>query len=169
MKQVTGQVEIRLALSPSEVADAARLFREYAESLPFSLDYQGFEQELAALPGRYAPPGGRLFIAYDEAGAPAGCIALRDISAQLAPGTCEMKRLYVRPAYRRSGLGRRLCVRLIAEAREAGYRVMKLDTSSDMHSAVRLYRSLGFVECERYNDDPMADTLWFELNLEAVP
>ncbi|HYE61109.1 MAG TPA: GNAT family N-acetyltransferase [Phycisphaerales bacterium] len=154
------------AESGPALADAALLFREYAASLPFSLCFQGFEHELATLPGRYARPAGRLFIAYDDANQPAGCIALRDISQQVnAANTCEMKRLYVRPQHRRAGLARSLCDLLLTEARAAGYTTMKLDTSSDMHPAITLYRSLGFTECERYNDDPMDDTLWFELKL----
>jgi ribosomal protein S18 acetylase RimI-like enzyme len=151
--------------SAQELADAHRLFREYADSLPFSLCFQGFEQELATLPGRYAGPTGRLFVAYDDAGVAVGCIALRDIAMQAGPRTCEMKRLYVSPSQRGTGLGRKLCGVLIAEARAAGYRRMKLDTSADMYAAIRLYRSLGFTECARYNDDPMDDTLWFELRL----
>jgi putative acetyltransferase len=153
--------EIRPALAHAEVQHAAGLFREYAASLPFSLCFQGFEQELLTLPGRYAPPSGRLFVAYASDG-PVGCIALRDISAQTTTGTCEMKRLYVVPAHRGTGLGRRLCEVLIAEARAMGYRLMKLDTSGDMLAAQRLYRGLGFRPCERYNNDPLEDTLWFE-------
>jgi putative acetyltransferase len=156
--------EVRQALTRAEIEDAAALFREYAASLPFSLCFQGFEQELATLPGRYGPPSGRLFVAY-SGGVPVGCVALRDISEQTGPGTCEMKRLYVAPPQRGSGLGRRLCEVLIAGARAMGYRVMKLDTSGDMHAAQGLYRALGFRPCERYNDDPLEDTLWFELTL----
>lgn len=159
-----GTVEVRPALTPGGLEDAARLFREYAASLPFSLCFQGFEQELATLPGRYAPPTGRLLVAYAD-GRAVGCIALRDISAQAGPGVCEMKRLYVAPSHRGAGLGRVLCERLIEEARAAGYRVMKLDTSADMAAAQGLYRGLGFVECARYNDDPLIDTLWFERGL----
>ncbi len=158
------QVQIRVALSQAEVQDAAGLFREYAASLPFSLCFQGFEQELATLPGRYAPPSGRLLVAY-ASDQPVGCIALREISDQAGPGACEMKRLYVVPAHRGTGLGRRLCELLIAEARVQGYSVMKLDTSGDMLAAQGLYRSLGFTPCERYNHDPLEDTLWFELDL----
>lgn len=158
-----------MRIVPAETAqhltDAHRLFREYADSLPFSLCFQGFEQELATLPGRYAPPSGRLLLAYDETGVAVGCIALRDISAQTSPATCEMKRLYVSPSQRGTGLGRQLCERLITEARDAGYRTMKLDTSADMAAAIGLYKSLGFEACGRYNDDPMEDTLWFELKL----
>jgi putative acetyltransferase len=157
-------MNIVAADSGAGLADAHRLFKEYAAGLPFSLCFQGFEQELATLPGRYAPPSGRLLVAYEGAAA-VGCIALRDISPQAGTGACEMKRLYVSPTRRGTGLGRQLCRRLIDEARAAGYKVMKLDTSFDMSAAIGLYRSLGFVECARYNDDPMADTLWFELDL----
>jgi putative acetyltransferase len=158
-------MRIVLADSAQHLTDAHRLFREYADSLPFSLCFQGFEQELATLPGRYAPTSGRLLLAYDDKGQAVGCIALRDISAQTAPSTCEMKRLYVSPTQRGTGLGRELCERLLIEARDAGYHIMKLDTSADMAAAIRLYTSLGFTVCKRYNDDPMEDTLWFELTL----
>ncbi len=153
-------MEIRAATSAEDLALARLLFREYAESLPFSLCFQGFEAELAGLPGRYAPPAGRLLLAM-EGGEAAGCIALR----VLEPGVCEMKRLYVKPAHRSGGLGRRLAERLIAEARGIGYRVMRLDTSEDMTAARRLYESLGFYRIERYNDDPLEDTIFMEVGL----
>ncbi len=137
------------------------LFNEYATSLPFSLCFQGFENELATLPGRYAPPSGRLLLAVRD-GAPIGCVALREIG----PGPiCEMKRLYVRPAARGTGLGRVLAERIIAEARSAGYERMRLDTSDDMLAAQSLYRSLGFRLIDRYNDDPVPGTVWMELTL----
>ncbi len=153
-------MDIRAATSAEDLSRAKVLFREYAESLPFSLCFQGFEEELAGLPGRYAPPGGRLLLAV-EGGEAVGCIALR----ALGPGVCEMKRLYVKPGRRAGGLGRLLAERLIAEARGIGYRAMRLDTSEDMTAARRLYESLGFYRIERYNDDPMEDTIFMEAGL----
>jgi GNAT superfamily N-acetyltransferase len=150
------------AATPDDIGSVRALFREYAASLPFSLCFQGFEDELATLPGKYAAPAGRLLLAFDgPERAPVGCIALRPLQA----GICEMKRLFVRPSHRSRGLGRLLCQRLIEEARVAGYRTMRLDTSADMIPAQRLYASLGFRPIPRYNDDPLEDTIFMELNL----
>lgn len=155
------QPVILAARSPDEVAAAAALFREYAGSLPFPLDYQGFEDELASLPGKYADPAGVILLAH-HLGRPVGCIALRPIPAMPGDPTpvCEMKRMYVRPGARGLGLGRRLAAALLDHARARGYRMMKLDTESDFTAAVALYRSLGFSDIPRYNDDPMPNTLW---------
>lgn len=151
----------------SALAAARELFAEYARVIEplagCSLQYQKFDAELAGLPGVYAPPAGCLLVAETD-GAPAGCIAMRPLP-DLGPATCEMKRMYVRPAARGRGIARALGEELLARAGAAGYRMMKLDTSSTMHEAMGLYRSLGFVECDRYNADPMADTLWFERRL----
>lgn len=140
---------------------ARGLFLEYAAGLPFSLDYQGFGQELDALPGKYAPPAGRLLLA-TEAGRALGCVAFRPLSP---PEICEMKRLYVRPEARGQRLGALLAESIIDAARAAGYRRMRLDTSRDMTAAVRLYESLGFSPIDRYNDDPVPGTVWMELAL----
>lgn len=151
------------AHGPAHLPAVRDLFREYAASLPFSLCFQGFEQELETLPGRYAPPSGRLLLAFDG-DRPTGCVAVRE----LGPGSiCEMKRLYVRPAARRTGLGRLLASRIIDEARAIGYERMRLDTSHDMIAAQALYESLGFRRIERYNDDPIDGTIWMELRLRA--
>ncbi len=153
-----------------ELSFAASLFAEYAKSLDggahMSLHHQGFERELATLPGRYARPSGCILIARVD-GAAAGCIALREISAgaEDAGRICEMKRMYVKPAFRGLGLGRRLAERLIAEARSIGYSMMKLDTEPDFAAALGLYRSLGFGEIPRYNDDPVACTMYLGLRL----
>lgn len=157
--------------SGSEWVEAVReLLREYGASIAdvaaCSLEHQRFDDELANLPGRYAPSrGGRLLVAMVD-GQPAGCIALRALP-ELGPGVCEMKRMYVRPAYRGLKLGRMLAERLIDEARVAGYTLIKLDTDTapKFAAAIALYRSLGFVECERYNADPDPKTLWFEKRL----
>lgn len=148
------------ASTPRHIEDARGLFNEYAASLSFSLCFQGFNEELATLPGKYGPPGGRLLLAYEGA-EPVGCIALRPIG----PGVCEMKRLYVRPSQRGTGLGRALAEQLLNEGRAAGYTHMRLDTTQDMKAAQGLYRSLGFSAIERYNDDHPEHTIWMEVGL----
>jgi putative acetyltransferase len=151
---------IVLAESPELVRTARALFQEYAGALGIELCFQNFERELATLPGKYAPPEGRLLVALagDEA---AGCGALRP----LAPSVCEMKRLYVRPVYRGLRLGRALAVRLIEEARAIGYARMQLDTLPSMTEAIRLYRVLGFREIPPYCYNPVPGTLFLELDL----
>jgi putative acetyltransferase len=153
------RVQIRYVETPEEIEQIRLLFVEYAESLGFSLCFQGFDEELAGLPGKYAPPTGLLFIAECE-GKVAGCIALKKIGE----GQCEMKRLYVRPEFRGIHLGRKLAETLVAEARSMGYRAMFLDTiATKMADAVRLYRSLGFVECPPYYHNPQPDALYMKL------
>jgi ribosomal protein S18 acetylase RimI-like enzyme len=148
-------IDIRPAVVPNEVPAVQDLFREYAATLGISLCFQNFDEELAGLPGAYAPPGGRLLVAPDGP-ILAGCIALRP----LGPSSCEMKRLYVRPAYRKLGLGRRLTERILAEAVSAGYREINLDTLPVMADAIRLYRSLGFIETEPYYVNPVPGALF---------
>jgi putative acetyltransferase len=149
------------AESPSQIARARELFLEYAQSLGFSLCFQNFDQELAVLPGVYAPPEGRLLLVECE-GQLAGCVALH----KLEPGVCEMKRLYLRPQFRGKGLGRVLAERIIAEARQIGYRRMRLDSVEPvMKDAVAMYRRLGFKEIAPYCANPMAGALYMDLEL----
>ncbi len=151
---------IRSAASEADIGDVRSLFREYAEWLAVDLSFQNFEEELAALPGDYAPPGGRLLIAVEESRV-AGCVALRG----WADDICEMKRLYVRPEFRGTGLGRRLVLAIMDEARTIGYRRMRLDTLPQMGEAHRLYESLGFVETEPYRYNPIAGSRFLEREL----
>ena len=148
------------ATTLAAVEQARELFREYEASLGIDLCFQGFEQELAGLPGAYAPPGGRLLLAVDGA-APAGCVALRPLGGSIG----EMKRLYVRPAARGARLGRLLAERVIGEASAIGYARVRLDTMPSMREAIALYRSLGFVEIAPYCANPVAGALFMELAL----
>jgi len=134
---------------------------EYAESLGFSLCFQNFDQELKGLPGAYAPPDGRLLLAVENDQL-AGCIALR----KLGDKVCEMKRLFVRPACRATGLGRFLAESIIDEARQLGYTHMRLDTvPGKMDKAIALYQSIGFVEIEPYCQNPVEGAKFMELKL----
>jgi GNAT superfamily N-acetyltransferase len=147
--------------TPAHIERARELFLEYAQSLGFSLCFQSFDQELADLPGKYAPPEGRLLLGYLGEKL-IGCIALR----KLEDGICEMKRLYVRPVARGTGTGRALAERLIAEARIIGYARMRLDTiAGKMETAISLYRALGFREIPPYGNHPIPGTLFLELTL----
>jgi putative acetyltransferase len=149
------------ATTASDIQQACELFQEYEASLKISLCFQNFEQELANLPGDYAPPRGRLLLAreFDEL---MGCIALRP----LGPTTCEMKRLFVRAEYRDRGLGRVLVEAIIEEARKIGYTHMRLDTIADrMERAIALYRSIGFVEIPPYRQNPVDTATFMELDL----
>ncbi len=153
---------IQAAAGPKDVADARTLFEEYAHWLGVDLCFQGFAAELANLPGDYAAPQGRLFIARDPStGTAAGCVALRPLEG----GTCEMKRLYVRPPFRGTGLGARLAALVIDSARQSGYRRLVLDTLGHMQPAIGLYRRLGFTEIAAYYDNPIPGALYFELRI----
>jgi GNAT superfamily N-acetyltransferase len=153
-------IEIR----PAQLTDmqfARDLFREYADALGIDLCFQDFETELATLPGKYAPPKGRLLLAW--AGAKAvGCVALRPIDEE----DCEMKRLYVGPEARGTRVGRRLAERVCLEARDSGYQRICLDTLPTMSSALRLYASLGFRPIEPYVFNPIEGALFLGLDLK---
>ncbi|WNG24041.1 GNAT family N-acetyltransferase [Cystobacter fuscus] len=157
-------IAIEPARFPSDLPLVRELFREYAESLGIDLGFQDFESELADLPGKYAPPRGRLLIARREARA-LGCVALRPLSGE----TCEMKRLYVRSAARGEQLGRRLAERLCEEARAAGYRRICLDTLSSMAAAIGLYTSMGFEPIEPYVFNPIPGALFLGRDLSGTP
>lgn len=159
--------------------DAVRtLFQEYSRGLGISLCFQGFEQELAGLPGRYVPPGGAILMALAGGDAPgsasdaetagsageraAGCVAVRPLDE---PGICEMKRLYVRPGFRGLKLGRLLAEAAIEKARAAGYRAMRLDTLPSMTRAIAMYQKLGFKDIKPYCHNPHAGVRYMELTL----
>lgn len=156
------EVLIAPARGAAQLADTKRLFLAYADWLGFSLDFQDFDAELAALPGAYAPPLGEIWLAHLD-GKAVGCVAVRPLD----DGAAELKRLYVAPAGRGRGLGRRLVVRAIVFAARAGFRALKLDTLGDgrMEAAGRLYRSLGFEPCEKYNDNPLEAAEFLSLDL----
>jgi ribosomal protein S18 acetylase RimI-like enzyme len=150
---------IRQAASPADIAHARELFEEYAAWLDVDLGFQGFDDELRTLPGKYAPPAGRLFLAGEP---PVACIALRPLDE---PHVGEVKRLYVRPAARGTGLGRALVETLLAHARDIGYRELRLDTASWMDDAVRLYARLGFSERSPYYHNPMPGAVFMSIAL----
>lgn len=159
-------IALSQADTPELVSIARALFREYAEAIGTDLEYQGFAAELASLPEPYAPPDGALFIAHVNQ-APlnrevAGCVGLR----WLGGGIGEMKRLYVRPAYRSVGLGKHMIDAVIQAARQAGHRELRLDTLASMTAAQALYRRLGFVEIAPYNDKFLPGTRFYSLRLD---
>ena len=157
------RIDLRRPATEAELASAAAIFREYAASLDIDLCFQNFEDEIASLPGDYAPPAGQLMLAYVD-GELAGCGALRHFADDA--NACEMKRLYVRPAYRRFGLGRLLAQALLDEARRAGYSAMLLDTLDDMEAARELYASLGFVEIPPYYFNPIPGAHYLKAELK---
>jgi ribosomal protein S18 acetylase RimI-like enzyme len=153
-------MELAQAETPEQMEEVRGLLREYEASLGVSLCFQGFERELAALPGEYAPPAGRLLLAL-EAGQAVGCVALRKLDEE----SCEMKRLYLRPEFRGKGAGRWLALVIIGEARKCGYKTMRLDTLPSMREAIALYESLGFKRIEPYCRNPVPGAVFMELGL----
>jgi len=149
-----------------ELVELARgIFREYANSLGIDLKFQNFDAELASLPGPYAPPEGHLMLVFVD-GELAGCGAFRGLADVDYANACEMKRLYVRPAFRRFGLGRLMAQALLDEARRAGYSVTLLDTLDDMEAARSLYTSLGFEEIPPYYFSPIAGSHYLKAELD---
>ena len=160
------QVDLLSAETPAQVEAVRGLFREYAASLAIDLCFQNFETELATLPGDYAPPGGALLLALVD-GVPAGCVAMRPLPESDHVNACEMKRLYVKPAFRRFGLGRLLTQQLIDAAMQAGHSGMLLDTLDDMEAARGLYTSLGFEEIPPYYFNPIPGAHYLKVDLDA--
>jgi len=162
--------EIRLVTpdTPELLAATREIFREYAHSLDVDLCFQNFEQELANLPGDYAAPQGCLLLAFVDS-ALAGCGALRGVSDADYANACEMKRLYVRPAFRRFGLGRVMAQALLDEAQRAGYSEVLLDTLDDMEAARGLYASLGFEEIPPYYYSPIPGAHYLKATLGVTP
>jgi ribosomal protein S18 acetylase RimI-like enzyme len=159
-------IHVVLAEGP-EALDAVRsLFREYAATLGVDLCFQNFERELATLPGAYAPPHGALLLAMVD-GEPAGCVAMRPLPESDHANACEMKRLYVRRAFRRFGLGRLLAQQLMERAAQAGHSCVLLDTLDDMEAARGLYASLGFVEIPPYYFNPIPGAHYLKAGLDA--
>jgi len=156
---------IRHCIGGDDILAVTALFREYAASLNVDLCFQGFEAELAGLPGAYGPPGGALLLAVEAgSGRAAGCVALRPTAEA---GVCEMKRLYVSPGGRGHGLGRRLAEAVIAEGARLGYRSLRLDTLPEMAGAQALYRTLGFVPVDAYYDTPVQGTIFLSRPLAS--
>jgi putative acetyltransferase len=151
-------MRVYTAESRGDFDDARALFRDYDASLDVDLGSQGIEEEIATLPGKYASPGGALFLARDTNGHLVGCVGVRPFDR---PGACELKRLYVRPDGRRSGAGRALLVEAIKFGGAAGYREMLLDSLPSMEAAIRLYRSHGFKPVSAYWNNPLAGALYF--------
>lgn len=156
------------ATTPDQLRQVRRLFEEYAASLSFDLCFQNFQEELDGLPGDYAPPEGGLWLATSNRDEVSGCVALR----RLEPGIGEMKRLYVRPGFRRErteagvSIGRELAFRIVEAARACGHRRLRLDTiGPQMEAAIKLYRTMGFTEIAPYYPSPVPGTVYMELVL----
>jgi len=156
--------ELVLATNGIEIETARKLFLEYGSWLGFDLCFQGFDKELAELPGKYAPPSGRLYL-LKENNEYSGCIGLREIE----PGICEMKRLYVKPEHRGKGYGKLLAQQIIKDAKAIGYDKMRLDTIGEkMKSAINIYYSLGFKEISAYYHNPHDGVVYMELYLVKI-
>ena len=153
-------MEIDIRAAYNDLENIKLLFNEYTTMLGVNLTFQGYDEEIKNLPGKYALPYGRLYIAYYNNKA-AGCIALRKFEND----GCEMKRLFVRPEYRHLKIGKKLVDKIIEDARELKYKYMVLDTLSNLHEAVSLYRKSGFQEVEAYYENPLDNVLYFKLEL----
>jgi GNAT superfamily N-acetyltransferase len=158
-----GVATIRTAASADDFIAFGSLVREYVDSLPFVLDFQDVETELATLAEEYGPPGRALLAEIDAA--PVGCAAIKPFEA---PAIAELKRMYVRPAARRRGLGRALAVAALEAAGELGYEIVRLDTVAELAAAAALYQELGFVEIEPYRHNPMPTARFYEVTLREA-
>jgi ribosomal protein S18 acetylase RimI-like enzyme len=154
------RIEVRRVAMPEDYGEAQALIEEYVGTLGFDLTFQDFDREIRNLEGAYRPPDSCILLATED-DIVLGCVALRPFEN----GICEMKRLYVRPAGRGRGIGRRLAEAVIEEARRVGYATMRLDTIGTMHAANTLYRSLGFREIPAYRENPIDGARFFELSL----
>jgi len=154
------RIEVRRVAMPEDYGEAQALIEEYVGTLGFDLTFQDFDREIRNLEGAYRPPDSCILLATED-DIVLGCVALRPFEN----GICEMKRLYVRPAGRGRGIGRRLAEAVIEEARRVGYATMRLDTIGTMHAANALYRSLGFREIPAYRENPIDGARFFELSL----
>lgn len=167
-ENTTVQLEWRLVRTQEDTEAIRALFEDYQAHLGIDLCFQGFDEELRTLPGAYAEPMGALLMACVD-GAPAGCCAFRPMPASDQVNACEMKRLFVRPAYRGLGLGRQLVERTMTLAQVAGYASMLLDTLSDMETARALYQEAGFVEVAPYYHNPIPGAHYLMVNLANRP
>jgi len=156
--------EIRHARFPADHAAVLAIFTEFVNSPSVSLEHQGYAEEFANLPGKYAPPGGRLLLGVDGERV-LGCVALRRVDNRI----CEMKRLYVRPAARGMALGRRLAEAIVSEARAAGYAELRLDVLAEFEAARGIYRAMGFTAAEPVSYNPLPGTAFLGLDLTATP
>ncbi len=154
-------MKIIRARTENELKEVRQLFLEYQQFLGVDLCFQGFKEELAGLPGKYAPPKGALLLAVEEPEI-AGCVALRELDEAV----CEMKRLFVRPPFRGRGVGRLLAQAIIEEARKLDYLLMRLDTLDSLKAALGLYESLGFKKTEPYYDNPLPGVVYWEMRLK---
>ena len=153
--------KIKFAESKKDFFNAKQLFKEYSDSLEFSLSFQNIDKELDNLPGKYSKPDGCIILAWDNFDS-IGCIGMRPIDGL----KCEIKRLYLKPNYRGLGLGMLLTKKIISYSKERKYVKAYLDTTSKMKKAISIYKSLGFVEISPYYNNPLPDVIFFELNLE---
>ena len=148
-----------------DLAATVDLFRAYAKSLGIDLTFQGFEDELAGMPGKYAPPTGELLLARNAQGKPVGCVGLRALGPS-DDRCCEMKRLYMLPSARGLGIGKALVEKILDSARKLGYKEIKLDTLPTMEAALSLYRKAGFVQVGAYYDSPLQETIFLACSLD---
>lgn len=159
------ELSIIQAEGPDALDTARTLFREYNDILDIDLSFQSFEEELRALPGVYAPPKGRLLLAYWQ-GEPVGCVALKPLpDDESGNSVAEMKRLFVRKGYGRKGIGKALLQAIIHEAKQAGYCCIRLDSLRRLEAAARLYNTLPMQEIPPYNHNPLDDVYYMELDL----